>query len=195
MGGTKQYDRDDLIHRAADLFHRQGFNGTSTAELVAELGVNRKSMYAEFGSKQGLCEAALDHYNSNSLSGVLAAVEAPDGAADALRETFQGFAIASEEWAQGRGCLLCNTAIERPTLDPASGVHVDAYFARLHAAFSNALTNARRLGEIGEGSDIDDLASFFTMTLIGIAALAKGRAHPDRIHGACRVALGVLDRL
>ena len=105
----KQYDRVDLLHRAADLFHRQGFNGTSTAELVEELGVNRKSMYAEFGSKQGLFEAALDHYNANSLSAVLAAVEAPDAGLDAVRSTFDGFVSASEDWAQGRGCLLCNT--------------------------------------------------------------------------------------
>lgn len=58
MGRQKQYDRTELLDRAVELFRRQGFNGTTTAELVAELDVNRKSMYAEFGSKQELFEAA-----------------------------------------------------------------------------------------------------------------------------------------
>jgi AcrR family transcriptional regulator len=59
VGRTKQYDRSDLLERAVGLFRRHGFNGTSTADLVEALGVNRKSMYAEFGSKQGLFEAVL----------------------------------------------------------------------------------------------------------------------------------------
>ncbi|MEM7095009.1 MAG: TetR family transcriptional regulator [Actinomycetota bacterium] len=194
MSGVKRYDRDDLVHRAMDLFHRRGFHATSTAELVAELGVNRKSMYAEFGSKQGLFEAALDHYNSTSLSGVLAAVEAPDADLDAIRSTFHGFAVASEDWAQGRGCLLCNTAIERVTLVDESGDRVDAYFDRLNAAFGNALANAQRAGELDAEVDVDQMASFFTMSLLGIATMAKGRANPATIHAASRIALSLLDR-
>ena len=45
MSRSKQYTRTELLDKAVELFRRQGFNGTSTAELVAELGVNRKSMY------------------------------------------------------------------------------------------------------------------------------------------------------
>ena len=193
MSGVKQYDRTALLDLAMDLFHRQGFHGTSTAELVDELGVNRKSMYAEFGSKQGLFDAALDHYNATSLTAVLAATEATDAGPDAIRSTFAGFATASEDWAQGRGCLLCNTAIERAVLDPASGNRVDAYFERLTAAFRSALETGQRVGEISTTADIDDLAAYFTMALLGIATMAKGRAHPELIHAACRVALATLD--
>ena len=193
MGGAKQYDRTELLDLAMDLFHRQGYHGTSTAELVAELGVNRKSMYAEFGSKQGLFDAALDHYNETSLSAVLAATEAADAGTSAIRSTFAGFASASEDWAQGRGCLLCNTAVERAVLDPASGERVDAYFDRLTTAFHAALSGGQDAGEIRADADLDDLAAYFTMALIGIATLAKGRAHPDLIHAATRVALAVLD--
>ena len=193
MAGVKKYDRTDLLDRATDLFHRQGYNGTSTAELVDELGVNRKSMYAEFGSKQGLFEAALDHYNQHSLSAVLQAVESPDADVEALRTTFNGFAEASKEWAQGRGCLLCNTAVERVTLEESTGEHVDAYFDRLTAAFGNAVASAQRAGDLDDAADVDDLAAFFTMALVGIATLAKGRAQPRQIEAATRVALTVLD--
>ena len=117
MSGGKQYDRTELLDLAMDLFHRQGFHATSTAELVSELGVNRKSMYAEFGSKQELFDAALDHYDATSLSAVLSATEAPGAGLDAIRSTFAGFAAAGEDWAQGRGCLLCNTGVERAGLD------------------------------------------------------------------------------
>jgi TetR/AcrR family transcriptional repressor of nem operon len=193
MSGVKKYDRRALLDLAMDLFHRQGYHATSTAELVDELGVNRKSMYAEFGSKQGLFDAALDHYNATSLTAVLAATEAADAGIDAIRSTFAGFATASEDWAQGRGCLLCNTAIERAVLDPASGERVDAYYERLTTAFRSALQNGQRAGEIRTDVDIGDLAAYFTMALVGIATLAKGKANPDLIHAANRVALAALD--
>ena len=193
MSGTKQYDRTELLDLAMDLFHRQGFHGTSTAELVDELGVNRKSMYAEFGSKQGLFDAALDHYNATSLTSVLAATEAEDAGIDAIRATFAGFASASEDWAQGRGCLLCNTAIERAVLGSSSGQRVDAYFDRLTTAFRSALEHGKASGDIAHAVDLDELAAFFTMSLVGIATLAKGRANPNLIHAATRRAVSVLD--
>ena len=72
MPGVKKYNREELLDSAIELFRRKGFNGTSTAELVNELGVNRKSMYAEFESKHGLFHAALERYSENHLSRVIA---------------------------------------------------------------------------------------------------------------------------
>ncbi len=193
MDGVKQYDRIDLLDRAIELFRRNGYTATTTAELVAELGVNRKSMYAEFGSKQGLFEAALERYDAHHLSGVLAPLEAPDAGADAIREAFAGYATASEGWVRGRGCLLCNTAVERAALDPGARRHVDAYLTRLNRAFRHALDNAQRAGDLNPSIERDELASFFTMSLIGVAAIIRAEAAPALVHAACRVATRVLD--
>ena len=193
MGRAKQYDRTDLLDRAVELFRRQGFNGTSTAELVAELGVNRKSMYAEFGSKQELFEATLEHYNRNHLTRVLAPIEAPDAGADAIREAFAGYASASEGWFNGRGCLMCNTAVERGPLDPGAGRYVAAYLERLTRAFRHALTNAQQSGDVAEEADLDELAAFFTTALIGVAACIRAEAPSEQVHAATRVAASMLD--
>ena len=193
MGRAKQYERTELLDRAVELFRHQGFNGTSTAELVAELGVNRKSMYAEFGSKQGLFEAALQRYSEEHLTRVLAPIVAPDAGVDAIREAFAGYASASEGWFHGRGCLMCNTAVERGALDPASGRHVAAYLERLTRAFRHALDNGQRSGEIAATADLDELAAFFTTALIGVAACIRAEAPPEQVHAASRVATSVLD--
>ena len=63
MPSPKRYNRDDVLDRAIELFRRNGYSATSTAELVDALGMNRKSMYAEFGSKQELFESALERYS------------------------------------------------------------------------------------------------------------------------------------
>jgi TetR/AcrR family transcriptional repressor of nem operon len=193
MGRPKQYDRAELLDRAVELFRRQGFNGTSTAELVAELGVNRKSMYAEFGSKQALFEATLEHYDRSHLTRVLAPIEASDAGVDAIRRAFAGYASASEGWFHGRGCLMCNTAVERGALDPASGQFVAAYLDRITRAFRNALENGRRTEDLDETADLAELAAFLTTALIGVAACIRAEAPPEQLHAACRVATSVLD--
>ncbi len=194
MGRSKQYERTELLDRAVELFRRQGFNGTSTAELVDELGVNRKSMYAEFGSKQELFEATLEHYDRNHLSRVLAPIEAPDAGVDAIRQAFMGYASASEGWFNGRGCLLCNTAVERAALDPASSKHVAAYLNRITRAFRNALENGQRAGELDETADLDELAAFCTTALIGVAACIRAEAPAEQLHATSRVVATLLDK-
>ena len=194
MGRTKQYDRTELLDRAVELFRRQGFNGTSTAELVDELGVNRKTMYSEFGSKQDLFEATLEHYDRNHLTRVIGPLEAPDAGADDIRSAFAGYARASEGWASGKGCLMCNTAVERGALDPGSGRFVEGYLSRLDGAFRNALGNAQRDGDLAASADIDELAAYFTTALIGVAASIRAEAPPDQVHAACRIATSVLER-
>jgi TetR/AcrR family transcriptional repressor of nem operon len=172
---------------------RQGFNGTSTAELVAELGVNRKSMYAEFGSKQELFEATLEHYSRKHLTNVLAPIEAPGAGVEAIRQAFTGYADASEGWFHGRGCLMCNTAVERAALDPASGQYVAAYLDRITRAFRTALENGRNAGDLNETADLDELAAFLTTALIGVAACIRAEAPPEQLHAACKVATSILD--
>lgn len=193
MSGVKQYDRIELLDRAIELFRVQGYSDTSTAELVAELGVNRKSMYAEFGSKQGLFEAALERYGQEHLSNVLAPIEAPEAGLDAIRGAFDSYAEASDGWVRGRGCLMCNTAVERAALDPGAARHVAAYLDRLTKAFRHALENGRQSGELGSGADLDELAAFFTMALIGVVACIRAKAEPEEVRAACRVATSVLD--
>jgi TetR/AcrR family transcriptional regulator, transcriptional repressor for nem operon len=193
MSAPKQYDRTELLDRAIELFRRQGYCGTSTAELVADLGINRKSMYAEFGSKQGVFEAALERYDQRHLTATLSPIEAPDAGAESIRNAFANYAAASESRFSGLGCLMCNTAIERAALDAASGRFVAAYIDRVTRAFRQALVNARSAGHIKEVSNVDELAAFFTMALIGVSACIRAKAPSDQIYAACNVAAATLD--
>ena len=194
MPSPKGYRREDVLDRAIELFRRQGYSATSTAELVEALGMNRKSMYAEFGSKQELFEAALERYSDINLSRVLAPIEAPDADAQTIRDAFQGYASASETEYRGLGCLMANTAVERAALDPGSARYVDAYLDRLSKGFRNALENARRDGDVDTGADLDDLAAHFVNSVVGISALLRARAAPAQMYAAGRGATSVLRR-
>ena len=192
MPSPKGYKRDEALDRAIELFRRQGYSATSTAELVEELGMNRKSMYAEFGSKQELFEAALDRYSEINLSRVLAPIEEPDANAQTIRHAFVGYASASETKFRGLGCLMANTAVERAALDPGSARYVDAYLERLAKGFRNALENAHLDGEVGSDANLDDLAAHFVNSVVGISALLRAKATPEQMYAAGRGATSML---
>ena len=192
MPSPKGYNREEALDRAIELFRRQGYSATSTAELVDELGMNRKSMYAEFGSKQELFEAALDRYSEINLSRVLVPIEAPEANAQTIRDAFLGYASASESKFRGLGCLMANTAVERAALDPGSAKYVDAYLNRLTKGFRNALENARRDGDVTEDASLDDLAAHFVNAVVGISALLRARATPEQMYAAGRGATCML---
>lgn len=192
MPSPKGYNREEVLDRAIELFRRQGYSATSTAELVEELGMNRKSMYAEFGSKQELFEAALDRYSAFNLSRVLAPIEAPDANARTIRDAFLGYASASESKFRGLGCLMANTAVERAALDPGSAKYVDAYLARLTKGFRNAVENAQREGDVSKEANLDDLAAHFVNAVVGISALLRARASPEQMYAAGRGATSML---
>ncbi|MEO1734071.1 MAG: helix-turn-helix domain-containing protein, partial [Pseudomonadota bacterium] len=60
MPRKPEYDRDDLIDRARNLFWKRGWAGTSLKDLEAELKLKPGSFYAAFGSKDALFELSLD---------------------------------------------------------------------------------------------------------------------------------------
>ena len=195
MSKPKQYDRSDLLNRAVELFRRQGYNGTSTAELATELGVNKKSMYSEFGSKQGLFEAALEYYNNNHLSRVLAPLEAPEAGIKEIQTAFHDYASASEGVFRGLGCLMCNTAVERGALDAGSAPYIDAYLERISQAFRHALNNARKGGEIDEKLDLEEMSGYLTTLMIGMAASIRAEAPPSQLWSTYSVVTSMLDTL
>ena len=195
MSKPKQYDRNDLLMQAVELFRRQGYNGTSTAELAEALGINKKSMYSEFGSKEGLFDAALSYYNSNHLTWVLGALEKDNADLETIRKAFEGYASASEGAFRGLGCLLCNTAAERGSLPDKVLPHVDHYFERIHKAFQNALDNAREQNALKDTVEIHETANFLTTLMIGMSASIRAEAPPEQLWASYRVTDRLLNSL
>lgn len=51
--------REQLVHRAQQIFYRDGFHATSMDRLAAETGVSKMSIYNHFRTKEDLIQATL----------------------------------------------------------------------------------------------------------------------------------------
>jgi TetR/AcrR family transcriptional regulator, transcriptional repressor for nem operon len=195
MGRTKSYSREEITGKAMDLFWLRGFSGTSTQDLVEHLGVNRYSLYAEFGSKQGVYEAALERYEHDVVTRHFALLETPDSGLEEVRETMRYFASSARRPGSERGCFLCNAATERAPHDPVSRGFVDAYLDRIVRALRRALTQAQMRGEVAAGVPVDDEARLLAATLLGFFVLLRAQSEPVILRGACSAAVRHIDAL
>lgn len=69
--------KKDAILQAADvLFTQNGFNGTGVDAIARASGVTKRTLYKQFGSKQGLIEAVLDQHTARMMAAVRVHLEA-----------------------------------------------------------------------------------------------------------------------
>lgn len=67
MPRTKQFDQQEVLHKAMELFWKKGYHATSMADLVEHLGINRASMYSTFkGGKDQIFQEAFQLYQKES---------------------------------------------------------------------------------------------------------------------------------
>ncbi|SDN38185.1 TetR/AcrR family transcriptional regulator [Allokutzneria albata] len=71
--------REDLLDSATRLLSERGFQGLRMADVAAETGVSRQTVYNEFGNKEALAQAVALRVTADFLDGTAAALdEAPD---------------------------------------------------------------------------------------------------------------------
>jgi len=178
-----------------DIFRDHGFAGTSSQMLVDGLGVNRFSLYAEFGNKQGLFDAALEHYNNVVVERNFGPLESPEAGIEEIQSLLEFFASASKGPASGRGCLLCNTAVEFGPTDPNGSEFVQSYFKRISKAFNKALSNSKNNALLRDNVTLKKEADFFTATTLGLFVMIRAKAPAKVIENAAMMAIEHLEGL
>jgi TetR/AcrR family transcriptional repressor of nem operon len=51
MARQKEFNPDEVLHKAMEVFWTRGYEGASIQDLVKHMGINRQSIYDTFGDK------------------------------------------------------------------------------------------------------------------------------------------------
>ncbi len=177
-GRPRAFDREQALSTAMDLFWRHGFEGTSTAQLTAAIGIAPPSLYAAFGSKEALFREALALYGQR-YGGFLSQPMSGTGSARAAVE--QMLQAAARQFADAHHPLGCMVAAGELQASAAKCTLVAEVAARRHAAqvvIRARLDRARQDGELPADSDTATLAAYFAMVIQGLAVQARDGAKP-----------------
>ena len=173
MPRTKQYNIDEVLSAATELFLRKGYEATSLNELVKATNLNRHSLYSEFGDKEGLFLACVQHYTleERNVKTVDILTREPIGIAniEAFFEDRINYALSDNCY----GCLLVNTISERGAVSPKISQVIDNIALIQEVLISRCLEAAISNGEISKENDSQALSDYLSCFFVGLMNVAK----------------------
>lgn len=178
MARKREFDADEALERAIEVFHRKGFASTSMRDLVDHMGIGRGSLYETFGSKEQLFVRALTRYADRSLEGMVACLEDADDPLEGIRDLLHKVVDNHAGNPDRSGCMVVNTIVELAPSDPAFADTFRSVWSRLEAMIEAALVRAQAEGRIGAGQSPRALARFLVGTIQGLAV--RGKYNPDK---------------
>jgi TetR/AcrR family transcriptional regulator, transcriptional repressor for nem operon len=161
-----------------DVFRRNGYEGTSMRDLADATGLGSGSLYAAFGSKDGVHLAALDLYRQRYAAPLAELLRAGENARGVIREVFVSVVDDIARDGRRQACPIVGGAMERAHHDPRVGERLRATTQSLEAALFDVLAEAQLRGEIPAGRSPEDLAAFLVTTLQGLRVM--GAVNPGR---------------
>lgn len=182
MARPRTYERGEVLRKATDLFARKGYEGAHLQELVEVTGLNRFSLYKEFGGKEGLFQAALESYIGRL--GELDQLLQREPAGIANVRAFYAAMLAQDF---PHGCLAVNTIREKHVVPAPVYALIERFAANSESGFRRNLAAARARGELARDTDVDALAKFLTALDMGLMSYgivspgAVGRAQLTEI--------------
>ena len=188
LGRHKEYDPDQALVAALDVFRRQGFEGTSLTDLTSAMGINRPSLYAEFGNKERLFRKALERYRSECPvfgAGVFAETSAR-GVAERL---LYASVDQQTDGSHPPGCLVTSGALL------CSDEHVSVRQALADARENAQASLQRRFemasleGDLPADADPACLARYLMTVVHGMAVMAASGASRNALRDVAAFAM------
>src|SRR5260370_41193475 len=71
MARPREFDREEALERATEVFWAKGYASTSTDDLLTAMGIARQSLYNAFQDKRALYLEALERYQRTTIAGHL----------------------------------------------------------------------------------------------------------------------------
>jgi len=189
-GRPREFDEEQVVDAARDLFWRRGYANTSVGDLEDGLGVLRGSLYGAFGDKHGLFLRALRRYADEGRTE--SAALAGEGPILPRLGAVLRAALDAATDRPGWGCLFGNTAAELLPGDGQAAEVVERGLRNLERAIAAALARGQETGEVRAAVDPGPSARMLVALLQGLHVVARVEEDPRRLADAVDAALAPL---
>lgn len=190
MARPRAFDESFVVAKATQLFWEQGYRRTTPQNLLEITGLSKSSLYATFGSKQGLFELCLEQY-VQSQETLLRKVLSLSSLQEALARYYAGIITMITNKEGPSVCLVASSAIEIDD-DAIISPLVANGRERFETVIAERLVLAQEIGEIEKHRDPKVLARFIYSTNLGLIVLGRAGASAKELQEVSDLALSTV---
>lgn len=191
MARNKEFDEQDVLNKAMEVFWKQGYEKTSLQDLVDHMGIHRRSIYDTFGDKRALFMKALMHYEDTITTRIQKKIESTIMVKQAIRDVFEVVIHSDDQYP--KGCLTVNAAVELSLLDQEVSKRVTEMFEKTETLFYDLLIYGQETGEISKSLDAKGVSHFIHNSLVGLRVLAKTTEDQKKMESIVDLTLSTLE--
>lgn len=192
MGRHREFDPDEALEAAMEVFWHKGYQHTSVNDLLEAMRINRWSMYETFGDKQQIFIRALNLYRSRWAAFIAQHLQQTGSPRTALLNLIRAMGRQIVDDKLGRGCLIANSAFDLRQLEPEAAAIVRAGLAGLENSIAACIRRAQEAGEISRAQDAPKLARFILASLNGIRSAGRVEQQRERLMELVEITLSVV---
>lgn len=181
MAKAGNKDRQQVVDKATNLYWQKGFHGTSMRNLQDVIDMRPGSIYAAFGSKEGLFKEALQNYARHGELRLQELKQSSGSPLLGLKIFVENAVICSQKDAPNGMCMLAKT-ISELTEENHSLLHeAQRLLNEMEALFAMTFEEAQAAGEIDSDKDTKQLASYLQVQIMGLRCYARASSNKQII--------------
>ena len=164
MGRNVEFNKEETVKKAMNVFWEKGYNGTSMQDLVDAMQINRSSLYNTIGDKQQLFHECVNDYANSIMCQTLTLIKDETSALNALKKII---AKNVESTIDCKGCLGTKSVFEMANSDSEVKnilrIGNDSYLEIL----TNLVGQAIEAGEIANDEKPETVADYIFNSFTG----------------------------
>lgn len=148
---TKQF----ILEKVAPIFNRNGYVGTTLADITAATGLTKGAIYGNFKDKEELAVKAFDYNVKTILLRITEKMEEAETPLGRLRKIFEFYREYYNHTMIAGGCPVLNIGVDANHRDPILFARVQEIIRRLLTSIIELLHEAVLEGQLDPNMDID----------------------------------------
>lgn len=188
-GRPREFDRDEALGRAMEVFWERGYAGASIRALTDAMGLNPPSLYGAFGSKEQLFREALALYNRLEGAATERALREEPTARRAIEAMLRDNVEVYLDPRKPTGCMIVLSATAPTPDNEELRSHLAALRRETHRLIRARLERGVADGDIDARVDLEALAAYLNTVHEGLSIQARDGTSRDELHAVVTCAL------
>jgi AcrR family transcriptional regulator len=172
-GRPREFEMDDVLDQAIEVFREQGFHATSIAAISQATGLTVGSIYKAFKDKETLFIAAIKRYSLSRSKQLKKRLSSAKTGYERVNEMVSFYAEASQDSEGKRGCLVVNAAADMSTFDDKTAAEIKAALDLVENRLRKFICQGQEDGSISTAVDSATVARLLLCLIQGMRVVGK----------------------